>query len=102
MQKLLIQKDRSAAKRAQDVLYIHDTIELFGAALPTLKALWDNSIQPTLPAKTARNVIALSSETFSEVTDVIRDAARIPQDRTLSAERLRAACQLGLMSIVGA
>ena len=33
IQKFLIQKDRNMAKQAQDVLYIYDTIELFGACL---------------------------------------------------------------------
>ena len=96
VQKLLIQKYRSVDKQAQDVLYIHDTIELFGPSLPTLKALWDTTIQPTLPTKVARHVTMLATETFSDVTDIIRSAARIPQDRTLSPERVRATCQLAL------
>jgi hypothetical protein len=100
VQKLLIQRDRTPGKRAQDVLYIHDVLELFGAALPTLKALWEDEVRPALPAKTVRQIVELSRESFSSVTDVIRTAARIPQDRTLSPERLRAACQLALTQVV--
>jgi Nucleotidyltransferase len=100
VQKLLIQRDRTPGKRAQDVLYIHDVLELFGGALPTLKALWEEEVRPALPAKTARQVVELSRESFSSVTDVIRNAARIPQDRTLSPERLRAACQLALAQVL--
>jgi hypothetical protein len=100
VQKLLIQRDRTPGKRAQDVLYIHDVLELFGAALPTLKALWEEEVRPALPAKTARQIVELSRESFSSVTDVIRNAARIPQDRTLSPERLRAACQLALAQVL--
>jgi len=99
-QKLLIQEDRSAAKRAQDLLYIHDALELFGAQLPMLKALWEEKIRPSLPAKTGRRVVELSRESFSSVTDVIRNAARIPQDRALSPERLQAACQLALEQVL--
>ena len=33
VQKLLIREVRTPAKRAQDVLYIHDTLELFAGAL---------------------------------------------------------------------
>ncbi len=61
VQKLLIQKDRSPAKRAQDVLYmlyIHDTLELFGAALPDLQSLWTENIRPTLSARAAHGVTA--------------------------------------------
>lgn len=99
-QKLLIQSRRPPAKRAQDLLYIHDVLELFGAELPALKALWEDKVRPALPRKTGRRVIELSGEAFSSVTDMIRDAARIPRDRTLSPERLRAACQLALTQIL--
>jgi hypothetical protein len=36
------------------------------------------------------------------VTDVIREAAGIPQDRRLSPDNIRRACQLGLSEILGA
>lgn len=65
VQKLLIQRDRTPGKRAQDVLYIHDVLELFGGALPTLKALWEEEVRPALPAKTARQIVELSRESFS-------------------------------------
>lgn len=99
VQKLLIQKDRSAAKRAQDVLYINDTLELFGNALPQLNVLWRGQVRPALSAKTARAVADTAGKTFSSVTDIIRDAVRIPQDRGLSPERLRAACEMALARI---
>lgn len=99
-QRLLIQGDRSPAKRAQDLLYIHDVLELFGAALPALKELWEAKVRPSLGARTARKVVELSDRSFSSVTDIIRDAARIPRDRTLSSERLQAACKLALAQIL--
>ncbi len=100
VQKLLIQKDRSPAKRAQDVLYIHDTLELFGAALPDLQSLWTENIRPTLSARAARGVTSAASDTFKAVTDIIRDAARIPADRRLSPERLQAASHAAMMQIL--
>lgn len=100
-QKLLIQKYRNPAKQAQDVLYIHDTIELFGGALPVLNDLWKTSLAKTLGAKTAKHVAEAADSTFSSVTDVIRGAARIPQDRKLAPERLRALCEVGLKRILG-
>jgi len=100
VQKLLIRKYRTTAKQAQDVLYIHDTIELFGGALPTLNDLWNTSLAPTLGSKTAKRVAEEAEETFSSVTDVIRDAVRIPQDRGLAPERLRTFCALALSQIL--
>ena len=100
VQKLLIQDDRPPAKRAQDVLYIHDALELFGGVLPELGVLWRDTIRPTLSQRTGRRVLDLSRESFSTVTDILRNAARIPQDRTLSPERMRAACELGLEQIL--
>lgn len=101
VQKLLIQKYRSAAKRAQDALYIHDTIELFGGALPTLNDLWRQFLAPTLGPKTVKRVAEESEKTFSSVTDAVREAARIPQDRALTPDRLRTLCQVGLKRILG-
>lgn len=100
VQKLLIQKYRNAAKQAQDVLYIHDTLELFGGAIPTLSDLWMKALAPTLSAKTAKSVRQVADQIFASVTDVIREAVRIPQDRTISPERLRTFCELALSQIL--
>lgn len=100
-QKLLIQKHRKPDKKAQDALYIHDTLELFGGELPALKALWQQEIRPTLHDKTARTVETLQRDQFGAVTDVVRNAARIPQDRVLLPERMQAACAYGLTEIFG-
>lgn len=100
-QKLLIQKHRKPDKKAQDALYIHDTLELFGGELTALKALWQEKVRPTLLDKTARTVDELQREQFGTVTDVIRNAARIPQDRVVTAERLQVACAYGLGEIFG-
>jgi len=100
VQKLLIQHDRKPAKRAQDVLYIHDTLELFAGVLPELKASWEQRIRPTLSERATRHVIELSATSFSSVTDTIRDAAQMAQDRNLSPERLGGLCQAALREII--
>lgn len=100
-QKLLIQKYRGSDKKAQDALYIHDTLELFGGELAALRTLWHEEIRPTLPARTAKDVERLQREQFGAVTDVIRNAARMPQDRTLPPDRIQAACAYGLEEIFG-
>src|SRR5581483_7451 len=100
-QRILIHGRRKPDKRAQDALYIHDTLDLFGAQLPVLRAIWQENLQPTLVAKTLRAVQRLRREQFAVVTDVHRSAARIPQDRSLAPDRLRAACAYGLDAIFG-
>ena len=102
VQKLLIHPDRSRDKKAQDVLYIHDTLELFGGSLGELRRLWLEEVRPAMQAKTARRVEAIARELFAEVTDTIREAARIPQDRQLAPENVQRACEYGLGEIVAA
>jgi hypothetical protein len=74
VQKLLIQKYRDPKKQAQDVLYIHDTLELFGSSLEELRRVWEDKVRPKMSAKTARRSESLGSELFQNVTDVIRRA----------------------------
>jgi hypothetical protein len=101
VQKLLINKHRDADKKAQDVLYIHDTLELFGASLDELRNIWEGGIRPTMPAKTAKRTINIASELFGDVTDTIRTAALMPADRTLQPENVRRAINYGLNEIFG-
>ena len=99
--KLLIQKHRQPGKRVQDALYIHDTLEFFGGDLDALRELWREKVKPTLPEKTAKTVERLQREHFAGVTDVIRNATRIPQDRVLAPDRMQGACAYGLEEIFG-
>jgi hypothetical protein len=101
VQKLLIHADRHASKKAQDVLYIHDTLELFGGSLGELRRLWVEAVRPGVAKPWARRVEATAGELFAEVTDTIRDAAWIPQDRRLAPEDLQRACAYGLGEILG-
>jgi hypothetical protein len=101
VQRLLIHKHRDADKKAQDVLYIHDTLELFGASLDQLRTVWEGEVRPIMSPKTATRALATASELFENVTDTIRNAARIPPDRNLQPENLRAAAQYGLNEVFG-
>jgi len=51
------------------LLYIRDALELFGAALPALDALWEDEVQPVLSKGTASRVVKLASETFTFITE---------------------------------
>jgi hypothetical protein len=101
VQKLLIHSGRSADKKAQDVLYIHDTLELFGGSLGELRRLWVEEVRPAIAKPWARKAEALAHELFAEVTDTTRDAARIPQDRRLAPGDVQRACAYGLDEILG-
>jgi hypothetical protein len=101
VQKLLIHGEREPRKKAQDLLYIHDTIELFGGSLDTLAALWVDTVRPALPGRTARRAERIARELAEDVTDTIREASRIPQDRRPLPEDLRAASHIGLEAILG-
>jgi hypothetical protein len=45
--------------------------------------------------------VTIAATLFAELTDTIREAARIPQDRRLQPEQIRAACEYGLREILG-
>jgi hypothetical protein len=100
IQKLLIHEKRPPNKQAQDLLYIHDTLELFGGALGGLRTVWRDLVRPSMPEKTARRAQTLAGALFASVTDTIREAARIQEARRLSSENLRAASEYGLGEIL--
>jgi hypothetical protein len=101
VQKLLIHKRRDAGKKAQDVLYIHDTLELFSASFSELQAAWEVQLRPKMPKTTAKRAMAVAKDLFENVTDTIREAARIPPDRRLHPEDICGACLYGLEEIFG-
>lgn len=100
-QKLLIGKMRPPRKRAHDILHIHDTLDAFGGSIDALGALWHDTLLPALPAATARAVRAKASHEFEQVSDRIRAAARIPQDRQLVPERMQQLLAYGLAVVFG-
>jgi hypothetical protein len=100
VQKVLIHESRRPDKRAQDLLYIHDTLELFGGALEALRAVWRDQVRPSMPDRTARRAETRTRALFENVTDDIRAAARIPEARRLSPETLRGAGEYGLEQIL--
>ncbi len=98
-QKLLIAEARQPQKRAQDILYIHDTLDLFGGELDALGTLWHETLRPTMSGTTAKRVEARAKAAFTQVSDDIRTAARIPPDRQLSPERMQQALAQGLSMV---
>lgn len=96
VQKLLIHDDRAVGKQSQDLLYIHDTLELFAAELNALGVLWREEVRPGMDVAWVRRLERARDDAFGVTNDRIRDAARIPQDRDLDPERMRAMCLAAL------
>jgi hypothetical protein len=99
-QKLLVLKDRKKEDRAKDVLYVHDTLELYGARLDLLNQTWRESIRPRIGG-TAEEVEDLARQYFADVTDDIRRAVLVAGERKLDPETLRRRCDVGLSTCLG-
>lgn len=100
VQKLLIHADRKPTKRAQDVLYLHDTIQLFGGALKELNDLWRSQVRGALSRNQRTHVRDMQKRLFASVTDVVREASLIPADRFVRPEDMRMVCADGLATML--
>ncbi len=100
VQKFLIQGQRPAKKRAQDILYIYDTVGLFGGQMEAFQKMWRETIGPAL-GKSRDEVLRLNEATFSKVTDDVRNAALIPQDRKVTADEVQSTCQFAFEKVFG-
>lgn len=98
--KLLVLDRRKPEDRAKDILYIHDTIELFADALTELNALWQGVVRPGLSAKNALLIQKVAQEQFNEVTDLARTASLIATGRNMTPEALVATGSAGLAQIL--
>jgi hypothetical protein len=98
-QKVLIHKKRGPMDKAKDILYMHDTLEVFGARLPALQELWGTTVAPKLQPSNKRKVLAAPKDLFREVNDDIRRAAEISVERALSPEGIRTACHYGFARV---
>lgn len=95
-QKVLIHSKRNPSDRAKDILYIHDTLEVFGRRLAELRADWEVTIAPQLHRRDAAKVRRAGETLFGEITDDIRVAVTVAAGRSLTPESVREACQFGL------
>jgi hypothetical protein len=97
--KVLIHKKRMRPKFAKDVLYIHDTLEIFGARLEDLNREWRIEVKPHIHPNSVRKIQRAARDLFGELNDTIRDAAQITGARQLLAEAVRERCNFGLARI---
>jgi hypothetical protein len=97
-QKALIFDKRDRNNRAKDILYMHDTLEVFGAELTALRQLW-NGVAQHLQRRNLTAVAGASQRLFGRLSDDIRQAAGISVERQLSPENIRSACEYGFREV---
>jgi hypothetical protein len=100
VQKILIHRRRGREDRAKDILYMHDTLEVFGARLSELRDSWRSTVAPRLSASALSAVLKAPDRLFGALTDDIRRAARISTERALSPESIREACRFGFAQVL--
>lgn len=101
LQKFLILEDRQKKKRRQDLLYVHDTLMLFGEKLEVFQKNWQEVIKPKLEPNEVKTIEREIGKAFASLTDDILAATAIPLDRKLSPEEFRATCEYSFKLILG-
>ena len=99
VQKILIHRGRNYKDRAKDLLYIHDTIEVFSESLEELQTIYQNDVAPRLHPRRRAEIEGAARKLFGKVDDVIREAAPMAAGRKVSPERLAETSRAGLKEI---
>lgn len=100
-QKILIHEQRDHRDRAKDLLYMHDTIEVFSEILEELQKLFRGAVAPKLHPRRIAELEGVGDRLFGKVDDTIREAARMAPGRRLGPERLAETAQAGLKEVFG-
>jgi hypothetical protein len=98
-QKILIHRERDYKERAKDLLYMHDTIELFSEHLGELREIFAKDVLPTLHTRRIAELTGAADDLFGNVEDTIREAVLMATGRKLSPERLAETARAGLKEI---
>ncbi len=101
VQKLLILDNREKGDRAKDILYIHDTLLMFGDAKGEFKRLWAESVSPSLHPTTRSSLVRLLDKHLAPAGEAVFEAARIARETGRPAppnpDQIRAVCFEGLL-----
>lgn len=101
VQKLLVHANRKRDGQVKDLLYVHDTIELFADSLNNLRPVWTEHVSPALEKRARARVSEERIRIFGGVTDLTRNAALMAAGRRLSPEALVETCNAGFSRIFG-
>lgn len=99
-EKLLVLARRKREDQERDILYIHDTLQTFGAHLLEVRESWITNVELHLHRRHLRQLKGCSRGRF-EVTGLIGGAAHIATSvgRSVSPQSILEACQFGLERI---
>lgn len=100
-QEILIHKERNYKDRAKDLLYMHDTVEVFSESLDELQKIFRKDVAPKLHPRRVGELEGSADKLFGKVEDTTREAALMATGRKLSPERLAETTQAGLNEIFG-
>jgi Nucleotidyltransferase len=100
-QKILIHEQRDYKDRAKDLLYMHDTIEVFSENLDVLKELFRSAVAGKLHSRRLTEIEGAAEKLFGKVHDTVREAALMAAGRGLRPERLAETAKAGLEEIFG-
>ncbi len=98
-QKILIHQERDYKDRAKDLLYLHDTIEVFSDQLTELREIYTKEIQPRVHRSRATDLSKAPDGLFGKVNDTIREAALMATGRKLTAEAFAETSRAGLKAL---
>ena len=99
--KILIREQRDYEDRAKDLLYMHDTIEVFSETLAELQKLFRSAVVSKLHPRRVAELEGAADRLFGRVEDTIREGALVAVGRKLGPERLAETAQAGLKEIFG-
>lgn len=99
-QKILIHRERDFKDHAKDLLYMHDTIEVFSEHLEELREIFEKKVQPTLHARRTAELKGAADDLFGKVGDTIREAVLMATGRKLSPQSLAESARAGLQEIL--
>jgi hypothetical protein len=99
--KMLVLPQRKRESRGKDVLYIHDTLLVFGGALEALNLVWRRDVVKRLNRRLATRIRDSVTELFAGVGDATMAATVEARGagRELPAEDLVAVCRRGLSEV---
>ncbi|MFN3732057.1 GSU2403 family nucleotidyltransferase fold protein [Comamonas testosteroni] len=101
VQKFLIKQDRrSNDKRAQDLLYVHDTLQLFPHLFDEFHESWTTVIAPALTNKNVTTIKEEWQNSFVGEGNIATMAAAIGQERNLTAQGIQDVLRYGYSEII--
>jgi nucleotidyltransferase-like protein len=100
-QKILIHDQRGYRDKAKDLLYIHDTVDVFSESLEELRHIFRKDIAPHLHSRRVAELEQAGDRLFGRVDDAIRDASLTATGRRLSSNQLAETAWAGLAEIFG-